>query len=112
MWGLYFIGLVAYIAASPVQGYLTLSLKRLGFSKFDSNMLTIPSAALQIITMLTLAYSSEFFDERALHCIFGEFWILPLLTALLTLPDGGREWSRFSIITLISGCKSQSYRTV
>lgn len=105
MWGLYFIGLVAYIPASPVQGYLTLSLKRLGFSKFDSNMLTIPSAALQVITMLALAYSSEFFDERTLHCIFGEFWILPLLTSLLTIPDGGREWSRFSIITLISGCE-------
>jgi hypothetical protein len=38
MWGLYFIGLVAYIPASPVQGYLTLALKRLGFSTFDSNM--------------------------------------------------------------------------
>lgn len=106
MWGLYFIGLVAYIPASPVQGYLTLTLKRLGFTTFNSNMLTIPSAVIQIITMLLLAYSSEFFDERAFHCIFGEFWIMPLLAALLTLPDGGREWSRFTMITLISGCMS------
>lgn len=30
MWGLYMIGLVAYIPASPVQGYLTLTLKRIG----------------------------------------------------------------------------------
>jgi hypothetical protein len=103
MWGLYFIGLVAYIPASPVQGYLTLTLKRLGFSTFDSNMLTIPSAALQVITMLALAYSSDYFNERTFHCIFGEFWIMPLLIALLTLPDGGREWGRFSLITLISG---------
>ncbi|XP_014556083.1 hypothetical protein COCVIDRAFT_100842 [Bipolaris victoriae FI3] len=103
MWGLYFIGLIAYIPASPVQGYLTLTLKRLGFSRFDSNMLTIPSAALQVITMLALAYSSEYFNERTFHCIFGEFWIMPLLIALLTLPDGGREWGRFSLITLISG---------
>jgi hypothetical protein len=103
MWGLYFIGLVAYIPASPVQGYLTLTLKRLGFSTFNSNMLTIPSAVLQVITMLALAYSSDYFNERTLHCIFGEFWIMPLLVALLTLPDGGREWSRFSLITLISG---------
>jgi hypothetical protein len=103
MWGLYFIGLIAYIPASPVQGYLTLTLKRLGFSTFNSNMLTIPSAFLQIVTMLALAWSSDYFNERALHCILGEFWILPLLTALLTLPDGGREWGRFSLITLISG---------
>jgi hypothetical protein len=105
MWGLYFIGLVAYIPATPVQAYLTLTLKRLGYSTFDSNMLTIPSAVLQVITMLALAYSSDFFNERTFHCIFGEFWILPLLTALITLPDGGRNWSRFSLITLISGCK-------
>ncbi|KAE8824196.1 hypothetical protein HRS9139_09378 [Pyrenophora teres f. teres] len=103
MWGLYFIGLIAYIPASPVQGYLTLTLKRLGFSTFNSNMLTIPSAALQVVTMLALAYSSDYFNERTFHCIFGEFWIMPLLVALLKLPDGGREWGRFSLITLISG---------
>ncbi|KAF1924606.1 MFS general substrate transporter [Didymella exigua CBS 183.55] len=103
MWGLYFIGLIAYIPASPVQGYLTLTLKRLGFSTFNSNMLTIPSAFLQIITMLALAYSSDYFNERTLHILFGEFWIMPLLIALLTLPDGGREWGRFTLITLISG---------
>lgn len=103
MWGLYFIGLVAYIPATPVQGYLSLTLKRIGFTTFSANMLTAPSAAIQIITMLALAYSSEYFGERTMHCIFGEAWILPLLTALLTLPDGGREWGRFSLITLISG---------
>jgi hypothetical protein len=103
MWGLYFLGLVAYIPATPVTGYLSLTLKRLGFSTFNSNMLTIPSAVLQVITMLALAYSSDYFNERTLHIIFGEFWIMPLLIALLTLPDGGREWSRFTLITLISG---------
>ncbi|KAK3313276.1 major facilitator superfamily domain-containing protein [Apodospora peruviana] len=103
LWGLFFIGLVAYIPATPVQAYLSLTLKRIGFSTFDSNMLTIPSAVLQIITMLVLAWSSDFFNERTFHCIFGELWIMPLLIALLTLPDGGREWSRFTMITLISG---------
>jgi hypothetical protein len=105
MWGLYFIGLVAYIPANPVQAYLTLTLRRLGFSSFDSNMLTVPSAVLQIITMLALAYSSDYFNERSFHCIFGEFWIMPLLISLLTISDGGNEWGRFSLITLISGCK-------
>lgn len=103
MWGLYFIGLVAYIPATPVQSYLTLTLKRLGFSTFNSNMLTIPSAVLQIITMLSLAFSSDYFNERAFHAFFGEFWIMPLLIAMLTLPDGGRDWGRFSLVTLISG---------
>ncbi|TLD33020.1 hypothetical protein PspLS_00763 [Pyricularia sp. CBS 133598] len=103
VWGLYFMGLVAYIPATPVQAYLTYQLRQLGYSTFDSNMLTIPSAALQIITMLALAYSSDYFNERTFHCFFGEAWILPLLAAMLAIPDGGRPWERFSLVTLISG---------
>ncbi|GJN76411.1 hypothetical protein PLICBS_010524 [Purpureocillium lilacinum] len=104
LWGLYLVGLVAYIPATPVQAYLTLTLKRVGkFSTLASNLLTAPSAALQIVTMLALSYSSEYFNERAFHCLFGELWCIPLFTALLTIPDGGREWGRFATITLISG---------
>jgi hypothetical protein len=104
LWGLYFIGLVAYIPATPVTAYLTLTLKRVGnFSTLASNLLTASSAALQIISMLGLAYSSEYFNERSFHCLIGEIWSLPLFTALLTIPDGGCEWGRFTIITMISG---------
>ncbi|GES62165.1 MFS general substrate transporter [Aspergillus terreus] len=103
MWGLYFIGLVAYIPQNPVQAYLSLTLKRLGFSTFDANMLSIPSAVLQIVLMLALTKSSEVFGERTFHCVFGEFWSLPLLAALLGLPDYGYNWPRFAIGTLISG---------
>ncbi|KAI9043937.1 putative MFS transporter [Aspergillus affinis] len=103
MWGLYLIGLVAYIPQGPVQAYLSLTLKRLGFSTFDSNMLSIPSAVLQIILMLILSKSSEFFGERTFHCFIGELWSLPLLAALLGLPAHGYNWPRFAITTLISG---------
>ena len=103
MWGLYLLGLIAYIPATPVQGYLSLTLRRIGFSTFDSNMLSIPSAALQVILMLILAKSSEYFDERTFHCVAGEFWILPLLAALLALPASGHAWARFTLTTMVSG---------
>lgn len=103
MWGLYLLGLVAYIPATPVQGYLSLTLRSLGFSTFDSNMLSIPSATLQIILMLILAKSSEHFNERTFHCFVGEFWVLPLLAALLALPSHGYAWGRFTLTTMISG---------
>ena len=103
MWGMYLLGLIAYIPATPVQGYLSLTLKRIGFSTFDSNMLSIPSAALQVVLMLVLAKSSEYFDERTIHCVVGEFWILPLLAALLALPANGHAWARFTLTTMISG---------
>lgn len=104
MWGLYFIGLVAYIPATPVQGYLSLTLKKLGFSTFNSNVLSIPSAVLQIILMLALARSSEIFGERTWHCFFGEFWVMPLLIALTALPSHDYSWPRFTLTTMISGC--------
>ncbi|KAI5450560.1 hypothetical protein NCC49_003015 [Naganishia albida] len=103
LWGLVFIGLIAYIPQNPVQAYLNLSLKRMGYTTFQSNMLGIPSAVLQIITMLLLSYSSDYFRERTWHCVFGEAWSLPCLAALLAIPDGGREWGRFALITLIAG---------
>lgn len=108
MWGLYFIGLVAYIPATPVQAYLSLTLKRIGFSTFNSNVLSIPSAVLQIILMLLLARSSEVFGERTWHCFIGEFWVLPLLIALTALPNHGYSWPRFTLTTMISGCKRSS----
>ncbi|PYH91607.1 MFS general substrate transporter [Aspergillus ellipticus CBS 707.79] len=103
MWGLYLIGLVAYIPQSPITSYLSLTLKRLGFSTFDANMLSIPSAALQIILMLAVCKSSDIFGERTWHCFFGEIWSLPLLAALIALPDHGYNWPRFAISTMISG---------
>jgi hypothetical protein len=63
---------------------------------------------LQIILMLALAYSSNHFSERTFHCFIGEFWCLPLLVALLTLPAGGHEWGRFTITTMIAGCECRS----
>lgn len=108
MGGLYFLGLITYIPATPVQGYLSLTLKRIGFSTFDSNMLSTPSAVLQIILMLALARCSEFFNERTFHCFVGEFWCLPLLAALLALPHHGYAWSRFELTTMVSGCTSLS----
>jgi hypothetical protein len=96
---------IAYIPQTPVQSYLSLTLRRLNFSVFDSNMLSIPSAVLQIVLMLTLAKSSEYFNERTFHCFIGEFWSLPLLAALLALPARGHAWGRFSLTTMISGCK-------
>ena len=105
MWGLYFIGLVAYIPASPVQAYLSYNLKEVGgFSTFQSNMLTVISAVAQVITMLVLAKSAQKFNERTWHSIFGELWILPCLIALQTLPDSQKlPWERFSLATVISG---------
>lgn len=50
-WGLYIIGLLAYIPTGPPTVYLTLTLKNLGYGTFNSNLLTIPSSILFIINV-------------------------------------------------------------
>lgn len=100
---------MAYIPAAPVAAYLTLTLRRMGFTTFNSNMLTAPSALLQIVTGLALAWSSDHFQDRAFHCLVGELCMAPWLVGLLALPDGGREWTRFSLMTLTTGCGLSSF---
>lgn len=45
LWPLYVLGLVCFIPQSPPTKYLTLIVKSLGFSTFNTNLLTIPSVS-------------------------------------------------------------------
>ena len=51
LWPLYLIGLTFSIATGPPKTYLTLSLKALGFSTFQTNLLNIPPQAATAITV-------------------------------------------------------------
>ncbi len=103
-----FSRLDCHFTATSVQAYLSYSLRAVGaFTTFQSNMLTVVSAAVQVITMLALSKSSQWFNERTWHCFFGEFWVLPCLIALQTLPGSQKlPWERFALATLVSGYPS------
>ncbi|KAJ4317497.1 hypothetical protein N0V84_007325 [Fusarium piperis] len=101
LWPMYIIGLTFLIPAGPPDAYLTLTLRNIGFSTFDSNLLTIPTQVLGAITMLTLTYLSEIWNERALLGLFAQVWLLPTLIALLTLPDSVPSWAKFAVLTVL-----------
>lgn len=52
LWPLYLLGLVVFIPQSPPFKYLTLIVKSLGFSTFNTNLLTIPSVSKRSFSVL------------------------------------------------------------
>jgi hypothetical protein len=104
--GFWFCAMIIYIPKSPVSQYLVLNLRQLGFSRFESNILTMPSDFLRVITVLTLTRSSGHFKEKAFHCTIPTFIEIPLFATLLLLPSHGYAWVRFAILTLIIGTPS------
>ncbi|KAG8690424.1 hypothetical protein FRC09_011991, partial [Ceratobasidium sp. 395] len=102
-WGLYLIGLCAYIPPAPPTAYLTLTLRSLGFGTLNTNLLTIPSSMLFIINNLLLAQLSRITKERSIVSSLGSFWMLPFLVALSVLPDNTNAWVRYVLVTLLLG---------
>lgn len=70
-------GLTFGIPVQPVSQYLTLSLKQLGFGTFESNLLTIPSSVLGIITTFGVTLLSEVVNDRSLVSMLEDFWSIP-----------------------------------
>jgi len=104
--GFWFLSLIIYMGKSPVSQYLVLNLRQLGFTRFESTVLTIPSDFLRTVTVLALTWSSGHFKEKVFHCIIPGCIEIPLFAALLILPPHGYSWVRFAIITLIIGSPS------
>ncbi|XDG05413.1 hypothetical protein ABKA04_005028 [Annulohypoxylon sp. FPYF3050] len=104
LWPLYAIGLFAYVPQSPPKTYLTLTLRSLGFSTFNTNLLTIPADVFHIFNLILLTRVSEWLNERSLVAIAQPLWTLPCIFALRFW--GGvveDRWGTYAIIvTLLS----------
>jgi len=86
LWPLYLIGLLAYIPYTPENTYITLTIKSLGFSTFQTTLLAIPPNVIHIITLLGLTRLSEWTNERTLVSMLQNVWLLPCLLALRFWP--------------------------
>ncbi|TVY17185.1 putative transporter protein [Lachnellula arida] len=105
MWPIYLIGLTWTVPMTPPMNYLTLTLKALGFSTFNTNLLVIPSSVLFIIQLLFWTWLSEKVNQRFLVGLFSQIWVIPLLVALEVLPTKfpHSQWVRYAISSLIVG---------
>ncbi|KII91646.1 hypothetical protein PLICRDRAFT_51782 [Plicaturopsis crispa FD-325 SS-3] len=99
LWPLYILGLTFGIPTSTPTNYMTLSLRNLGFSTFQTNLLSIPYSAAGIITMYGITLISETFNERSLVASMEDLWSLPFLIALYLLPANPNQWVYFGVAT-------------
>lgn len=90
---------------TPPMNYLTLTLKSLGFSTFNTNLLVIPSSVLFMIQLLFWTWLSEKLNQRFLIGLVSQIWVIPLLIALEVLPAHvpHAQWVRYAISSLIVG---------
>lgn len=122
MWPIYCLGLVhmskpvllwsskskshifsAVVPTGPPQTYLTLSLRHLGFSTTETNLLSIPSTVIGLCMLLFTAYLSELINSRVTATIILQLWALPLLIALYTFNSQTSQWVYYAVVTLITG---------
>lgn len=102
---IYLLGLTWQVPMTPETTYITLTDKALGFSTFETNLLTIPAYVLFILQLLFWTWVSEKLNQRILIGLISQVWVLPLLVSLETLPKvfAGSNWIKWSLSTMIIG---------
>lgn len=101
MWPIYLLGLSWLMPAYPMTQYLTLVLRDAGYGTFETNLLTVPAYVLFICNLLFWCWLTEKLNERFLLASISQFWVLPLLIALETLPTTRGPWVTWAIGILV-----------
>ncbi|KAH8901126.1 MFS general substrate transporter [Thozetella sp. PMI_491] len=102
IWPIYLLGMLYAIPWTPLNQYLTLSLRGLGFSTFQTNLLTIPATAASTITLLAITYTAEVLGSITYVAMFGQFWVLPFLIWLeVGYTTESNKWLVYAIMILL-----------
>jgi len=120
LWPLYLIGLTNHIPFATPSTYLTLSLKGMGFTTFQTNLLVIPSQLLhsespiyledndmltiEVMNMLILTYLSQAINQAAMVAMISQFWALPFLVWLRVVDTTTvSKWTTWLVMTIFLG---------
>ncbi|ROV97086.1 hypothetical protein VMCG_07453 [Cytospora schulzeri] len=103
LWPIYLLGLTWLIPSTPVTAYLTLNLKSLGFSTFETNLLTIPAYVLFLIQLLWWTWVSEKWNNRFAIVMVSQIWCLPLVLGLELMPSGASPWAWYACSMMLVG---------
>ena len=99
LWPLYLIGILFGLPAGPVQQYLTLSLKQLGFSTLLTQVLSSVQYIASVFTGIAIVVAGELLEERVLVCMGEDLWCLPFLIAILGQGTNVSPWTYYGLAT-------------
>lgn len=102
LWPIYLIGLIAYIPIGTIQPYMTLTLRSLGFSIFNVNLLLIPQAIAHIILLILVTWFSERVNERTLTCLSLPLFTVPAMAAIRYWPGSMKQpWPTWALVSIV-----------
>ncbi|KAM3164101.1 hypothetical protein ACU8KH_00997 [Lachancea thermotolerans] len=101
---IYIVRFLGDIGSTPAKSYMTLILRKLGFSTYKTNALSIPYNIIAVITMLLAGYFSEVVNQRALIIMGTPIWVLIFLFPLRYWPGSQVDvWGTYAILTILLG---------
>jgi Major Facilitator Superfamily len=103
LWPIYAIGLLFEIPTSPPKSYLTLSLKNIGFSTFQTTLLSIPVTVFAAINLLLITELSERWHQITFVGLLTQIWSLPLLIVLYTSAGKLSNWGMYAVSFILLG---------
>lgn len=101
IWPVYIIGMLFEIPASSPKAYLSLTLKALGFSTFNTTLLGIPITVFSAINILWVTWLTEYVHQIALIGLLAQLWILPLLIIEYTSAGSLPHWGQYAVLFLL-----------
>lgn len=99
----YILGIFVWIPFQPTANYLSLTLRNLGYTVFESNVLAIPSYIVFAINTVLFGWFSERINERFLISALSNIWMLPFFIGLIAIKADASPWIRYTLLTGING---------
>lgn len=103
LWPIYIIGMLFEIPTAPPKTYLTLSLKAIGFSTFQTTLLSIPVTVFMAINLVLITELTERFHQISLIGLLTQIWSLPLLIILYTSARTLSNWGLYAVTFVLLG---------
>lgn len=106
LWPIYAIGLLFEIPTAPPKTYLTLSLKAIKFTTFQTTLLSIPVTVFASINLLVVTELTERFHQISLIGLLTQLWTLSLLIILYTSAGSLSPWGLYAVTFVLLGWPS------